>query len=50
MCQGALPAVLPLNFALYGRRILFRTGQGTKLDAAVRHSVVAFEADWFDAL
>ena len=50
ICSGALPAVLPVNFALYGRRIVFRTGHGTKLDAAVRHAVVAFEADWFDAL
>ena len=50
MCQGGLPAVLPVNFALYGRRIVFRTGQGTKLDAAVRHAVIAFEVDWFDEL
>jgi nitroimidazol reductase NimA-like FMN-containing flavoprotein (pyridoxamine 5'-phosphate oxidase superfamily) len=46
---GALPAVLPVNFVLCGRRIVFRTGQGTKLDAAVRHAVVAFEVDDFDA-
>ena len=45
---GALPAVFPVNFALYGRRIVFRTGRGTKLDAAVRHAVVAFEIDAFD--
>lgn len=50
MCSGALPAVLPVNFALYGRRIVFRTGQGTKLDAAVRHAVIAFEVDWFDSV
>jgi len=47
---GAVPAVFPVNFALYGRTVLFRTGQGTKLDAAVRHAVVAFEVDHFDAL
>ena len=45
---GALPAVFPVNFALYGRRIVFRTGRGTKLDAAVRQAVVAFEVDAFD--
>ena len=50
MCSGALPAVLPVNFALHGRQIVFRTGQGTKLDAAVRHAVIAFEVDWFDTL
>jgi len=47
---GALPAVFPVNFAVYGRRIVFRTGKGTKLDAAVRHAVVAFEVDKFDVL
>jgi len=48
--SGALPAVFPVNFELYGRSIVFRTGRGTKLDAAVRLAVVAFEADEFDAL
>jgi nitroimidazol reductase NimA-like FMN-containing flavoprotein (pyridoxamine 5'-phosphate oxidase superfamily) len=43
--SGALPAILPVNFALHGRDILFRTVQGTKLDAAVAGAVVAFEAD-----
>jgi hypothetical protein len=48
-CRGALPAVLPVNFALVGRTIVFRTGKGSKLDAAVRHAVVAFQVDSFDA-
>jgi hypothetical protein len=48
--SGALPAVFPVNFELFGRSIVFRTGQGTKLDAAVRSAVIAFEADQFDAL
>jgi len=47
---GALPAVFPVNFALSDRRIVFRTGPGTKLDAAVRDAVVAFEVDQFDAM
>jgi hypothetical protein len=47
---GALPAVFPVNFALYDRRIVFRTGKGTKLDASVRNAVVAFEVDHFDAM
>ena len=46
---GALPAVFPVNFARYDHRVVFRTGQGTKLDAAARNAVVAFEADQFDA-
>lgn len=47
---GALPMILPINFRVDGERILFRTGVGTKLDAATRGAVVAFEADDFDAL
>lgn len=46
---AALPAVFPVNFALYDRRIAFRTGPGTKLDAAMRDTIVAFEVDEFDA-
>ena len=49
ICSGALPAILPVNFELYGRSIVFRTGRGTKLDAAVRSAVVAFQADQYDA-
>ena len=45
---GALPVILPVNFLLDGERILIRTGGGTKLDAATRDAVVAFEADHVD--
>lgn len=41
----ALPTILPVNFSFDGRQILIRTGRGTKLDAATRDSVVAFEVD-----
>ena len=47
---GAVPAVFPVNFRLVDRSIVFRTGTGTKLDAAVRHAVVAFEVDEVDRL
>jgi nitroimidazol reductase NimA-like FMN-containing flavoprotein (pyridoxamine 5'-phosphate oxidase superfamily) len=47
---GALPTILPINFRVDGERILFRTGVGTKLDAATRGSVVAFEADAVDPM
>lgn len=47
---GALPAVLPVNFWLDGDRIVIRTGEGSKLDAATRNAVVAFEVDDFDPL
>jgi uncharacterized protein len=47
---GALPTILPVNFRVDGERILFRTGVGTKLDAATRGAVVAFEADDIDPM
>lgn len=46
--SDALPAVLPVNFRVNHDRIMFRTGRGTKLDAATRNAVVAFEVDDFD--
>lgn len=45
---GALPVILPINFRLLDDRIVFRTGAGTKLDAATSGAVVAFEADDID--
>jgi nitroimidazol reductase NimA-like FMN-containing flavoprotein (pyridoxamine 5'-phosphate oxidase superfamily) len=48
--SGALPTILPINFRVDGDRILFRTGVGTKLDAATRGTVVAFEADAVDPM
>ncbi|HEY7135608.1 MAG TPA: pyridoxamine 5'-phosphate oxidase family protein [Acidimicrobiia bacterium] len=41
----ALPVILPVNYALDGDTIVIRTVQGTKLDAATRHQVAAFEVD-----
>lgn len=46
--SGALPTILPVNFLLDGDQVLVRTGTGSKLDAATRNAVVAFEADSFD--
>jgi nitroimidazol reductase NimA-like FMN-containing flavoprotein (pyridoxamine 5'-phosphate oxidase superfamily) len=46
---AALPTVLPVNFRLADdHRIVFRTGEGTKLAAATRNAVVAFEVDDID--
>jgi uncharacterized protein len=42
---GVMPAILPVNFALVGQHIVVRTVPGTKLDAAVRRAIVAFEVD-----
>jgi nitroimidazol reductase NimA-like FMN-containing flavoprotein (pyridoxamine 5'-phosphate oxidase superfamily) len=44
----AMPGVLPVNFLLYRGLIVLRTGEGSKLAAALRNAVVAFEADEFD--
>ena len=46
----ALPAVLPVNFALLDGDVLIRTGGGTKLDAALANTVVAFEVDGYDPI
>jgi nitroimidazol reductase NimA-like FMN-containing flavoprotein (pyridoxamine 5'-phosphate oxidase superfamily) len=50
LSSAALPSVLPVNFRLVGDRVLFRTGRGSKLDAATRNAVVAFEVDDFDLM
>ena len=48
LTHRALPTVLPVNFRLTGEHILIRTTRGTKLDAATRNAVVAFEVDDID--
>lgn len=44
----ALPAVQPVNFVLHQGSVVFRTGAGSKLAAATREAIVAFQADRFD--
>ena len=44
----ALPAAFPVNFALLGEDVVFRTMAGSKLEAAAARAVVAFEADDMD--
>jgi nitroimidazol reductase NimA-like FMN-containing flavoprotein (pyridoxamine 5'-phosphate oxidase superfamily) len=48
LSMAALPVVLPVNFAVDGERLVVRTAAGSKLDAALKGAVVAFEADQFD--
>jgi uncharacterized protein len=45
----ALPAVQPVNFLFNDGCVIIRTAEGTKLAAALRNAVVAFEIDDFDA-
>ena len=47
--ERALPAVQLVNFALAEDTIVVRTAWGSKLAAAARKAIVAFEADSFDA-
>jgi len=50
LTSGALPMVLPVNFLLDGERVLVRAGRGSKLEAALRNAVVAFEVDDCDSM
>ena len=48
--SDALPTIMPVNYAMLDEDIVFRSSRGSKFDAAMRHSVVAFEVDdvdWF---
>ena len=45
---AALPAIFPVNYAILHDQIVFLTGEGTKLQAAVERAVVAFQVDHID--
>jgi uncharacterized protein len=40
--------LVPINYVVDARTLLFRTGSGNKLLAAALHTDVAFEIDWYD--
>ena len=44
----AMPVILPVTFVLDRENVVFRTGRGTKLAAALNRHVVAFQADDID--
>jgi nitroimidazol reductase NimA-like FMN-containing flavoprotein (pyridoxamine 5'-phosphate oxidase superfamily) len=46
---GALPAIFPVNYRLVDGCIVFRSAPGSKLSAAARGTVVAFEVDDYSA-
>ena len=48
--RDALPTAVPVNFALDGDDVIFRTAPGSKLDAATAGAVVAFEIDQIDVV
>jgi uncharacterized protein len=45
---GPRPVIFPVNYAVDGGCIVFRTDPGTKFHAAVNKAFVAFEVDWVD--
>jgi nitroimidazol reductase NimA-like FMN-containing flavoprotein (pyridoxamine 5'-phosphate oxidase superfamily) len=47
--MSGLPVITPVNYALVGDNIVFRTGEGSKLHAASNRAVIAFEVDYYDA-
>lgn len=46
--EQAMPAIQLVNFVLADDTIVIRTAWGSKLAAAARHAIVAFEADRYD--
>jgi uncharacterized protein len=44
----ALPVIFPVNYVVLGTAIVFRTARGSKLAAAARGAVVAFEVDDYE--
>lgn len=44
---GGRPLIVPVNYAIDGESVVFRTDAGTKLDAGLR-APVCFEVDSFD--
>lgn len=48
--DGGHPMIFPVNYAVDGEDVVFRTAEGTKFDAAVRGQVVAFEIDEADPI
>lgn len=47
-CADGEVVVLPVNHAVDGQDVVFRTARGSKLSAAEGQSLVAFEADDYD--
>lgn len=48
LTASALPVVLPINFVLVDRTIVFASDQGLKLEAARQGTVACLEVDGFD--
>src|SRR5688500_8446660 len=49
VCVNNQPDIFPINFAVDHGTVVFRSGAGTKMSAALSESLVALEADGLDA-
>ena len=50
LSSGALPVVFPIHYSLLGRDPVFRTGPGSKLDAAGAGQILCLEIDDLDPM
>jgi uncharacterized protein len=48
LTMGSVPVIFPVNHVVIDGAVVFRTAPGSKLEAAVRGSVVAFEVDDYE--
>jgi nitroimidazol reductase NimA-like FMN-containing flavoprotein (pyridoxamine 5'-phosphate oxidase superfamily) len=48
VCTAGVPDIFPVNFLVDHGTVVFRTGEGTKLTAAIACAQVAFEVDGYD--
>jgi nitroimidazol reductase NimA-like FMN-containing flavoprotein (pyridoxamine 5'-phosphate oxidase superfamily) len=48
MIVGGVAVIVPVNFAVFGGDVVFRTGTGSKLTAAVDRHVLTLEVDSVD--
>lgn len=46
--DDGLPAIVPINYAVDGAQLVFRTAPGAKLSSILTHAHVAFEIDHID--
>jgi len=48
--HGWVSGYFPVNFRLFDGSVVFRTGEGTKLNSAIWNAGIAFEADAVNSL
>jgi nitroimidazol reductase NimA-like FMN-containing flavoprotein (pyridoxamine 5'-phosphate oxidase superfamily) len=48
LVEGGQPQIYPVNYAMDGDHVIFRTGDGTKFATSMRGGAVSFEVDEVD--